>query len=311
MESRKRISGHVAAFFTIIIWGTTFISTKILLTTFNPIEILFYRFVIGFTTLLLVYPHKLKVKEKKHELYFMFAGLSGVTLYFLFENIALTYTLASNVGVIISIAPFFTAIMAHYFINGEKLKKNFCVGFICAILGIILISFNGGAVLKLNPIGDVLAIFASTLWAVYSILTKKISTFGYNTIQTTRRIFFYGLIFMILALFFLDFKMDVSRLFNPIDLLNIGYLGFGASALCFVTWNFSVKVLGAVKTSVYIYLVPVITVITSVIILNESITLISLLGTILTIAGLIVSEGNLKRRNNIGYKRNEVCNGDR
>lgn len=311
MESRKRISGHVAAFFTIIIWGTTFISTKILLTTFNPIEILFYRFVIGFTTLLLVYPHKLKVKEKKHELYFMFAGLSGVTLYFLFENIALTYTLASNVGVIISIAPFFTAIMAHYFINGEKLKKNFCVGFICAILGIILISFNGGAVLKLNPIGDVLAIFASTLWAVYSILTKKISTFGYNTIQTTRRIFFYGLIFMIPALFFLDFKMDVSRLFNPIDLLNIGYLGFGASALCFVTWNFSVKVLGAVKTSVYIYLVPVITVITSVIILNESITLISLLGTILTIAGLIVSEGNLKRRNNIGYKRNEVCNGDR
>ena len=301
----------MAAFFTIIIWGTTFISTKILLTTFNPIEILFYRFVIGFTTLLLVYPHKLKVKEKKHELYFMFAGLSGVTLYFLFENIALTYTLASNVGVIISIAPFFTAIMAHYFINGEKLKKNFCVGFICAILGIILISFNGGAVLKLNPIGDVLAIFASTLWAVYSILTKKISTFGYNTIQTTRRIFFYGLIFMIPALFFLDFKMDVSRLFNPIDLLNIGYLGFGASALCFVTWNFSVKVLGAVKTSVYIYLVPVITVITSVIILNESITLISLLGTILTIAGLIVSEGNLKRRNNIGYKRNEVCNGDR
>lgn len=178
-------------------------------------------------------------------------------------------------------------------------------------MGIILISFNGGAVLKLNPIGDVLAIFASTLWAVYSILTKKISTFGYNTIQTTRRIFFYGLIFMIPALFFLDFKMDVSRLFNPIDLLNIGYLGFGASALCFVTWNFSVKVLGSVKTSVYIYLVPVITVITSVIILNESITLISLLGTILTIAGLIVSEGNLKRRNNIGYKRNEVCNGDR
>lgn len=192
-----------------------------------------------------------------------------------------------------------------------KKKKNFCVGFICAIVGIILISFNGGAVLKLNPIGDVLAIFASTLWAVYSILTKKISTFGYNTIQTTRRIFFYGLIFMIPALFFLDFKMDVSRLFNPIDLLNIGYLGFGASALCFVTWNFSVKVLGSVKTSVYIYLVPVITVITSVIILNESITLISLLGTILTIAGLIVSEGNLKRRNNIGYKRNEVCNGDR
>lgn len=311
MESDKKISGHIAAIITIIIWGTTFISTKILLRTFMPIEILFLRFSIGFLTLILVYPHRLAVKEKKHELYFMLAGLSGVTLYFLFENIALTYALASNVGVIISIAPFFTAILAHFFVNGEKLKKNFCIGFIVAISGIMLISFNGSSILKLNPMGDILAVIASILWAVYSILTKKIGSFGYNTIQTTRRIFFYGLIFMIPALFLFDFKINLSSFANPSVLLNIGYLGFGASALCFVTWNFSVKVLGAVKTSVYIYLVPVITVITSVIVLKENITLISLAGTILTLAGLIVSEGNLRRRNINGYKGNEVCDGDR
>ena len=269
MEASRKSGGHIAAIVTIIIWGTTFISTKILLRTFTPIEILFFRFIIGFITLILVYPHKLRVKEKKHEIYFMLAGLSGVTLYFLFENIALTYTLASNVGVIISIAPFFTAIMAHYFINGENLKKNFCIGFISAISGILLISFNGSSVLKLNPLGDILAVSASVLWAVYSILTKKIGTFGYNTIQTTRRIFFYGLLFMIPALFFFDFNINLSYFINPTVLLNIGYLGFGASALCFVTWNFSVKVLGAVKTSVYIYLVPVITVITSVIVLRR------------------------------------------
>lgn len=311
IELTRKVSGHIAALITIIIWGTTFVSTKILLRTFAPIEILFFRFIIGFVTLILVYPHRLRVKQKKHEIYFMFAGLSGVTLYFLFENIALTYTLASNVGVIISISPFFTAILAHYFVNGENLKKNFCIGFFSAILGIILISFNGSSVLKLNPMGDILAVFASVLWAIYSILTKKIGTFGYNIIQTTRRIFFYGVLFMIPVLFLFDFNLNISSWFNTLVLLNIGYLGFGASALCFVTWNFSVKVLGAVKTSVYIYLVPVITVITSVIVLKESITVISLAGTILTLIGLIISEGILKRRNIDGYKGNEVCDGDR
>ena len=64
----------------------------------------------------------------------------------------------------------------------------------------------------------------------------------------------------------------------------------GASALCFVTWNVAVKILGAVKTSIYIYIVPVVTVVTSVIILNEQITLMSFIGTILTLIGLFLSQ---------------------
>ena len=68
-------------------------------------------------------------------------------------------------------------------------------------------------------------------------------------------------------------------------LLNILYLGLGASALCFVTWNLAVKVLGAVKTSVYIYMVPVITVVTSVLVLKEPVTWFSVMGTVLAVAG--------------------------
>lgn len=104
---KKRFTDIFLAVITIFIWGTTFISTKILLDAISPIEILFLRFIIGFLVLLLVYPHWFSVKEKKQELYFAGAGLCGVTLYYLLENIALTYTFASNVGVIISIAPFF------------------------------------------------------------------------------------------------------------------------------------------------------------------------------------------------------------
>lgn len=214
-----------------------------LLNSFNPIEILFFRFTIGFIVLLFVFPHRLKIDSLKQELLFVGAGLTGVTLYFLLENIALTYTSASNVGVIISVAPFFTAILAYIFLKSEKPKSFFYIGFICAIIGIVLISFNGSFVLDLNPMGDILAIISAGLWAIYSILTRKISQYGYNTIQTTRRIFFYGILFMIPALFIFRFELGLSRLTQPINLFNILFLGFGASALCFVTWNLAVKIL--------------------------------------------------------------------
>lgn len=295
MNNKKAI-GHLSALFTIIIWGTTFISTKILLVDFNPLEILFFRFIMGFLALLLLSPKRLKGLTLKQELTFLGAGLSGICLYYLLENIALTYTLASNVSVILSVAPFFTALLAHLFIKSEeKLRANFFIGFVVAMAGITLISFHGST-LKLNPKGDILAIVAAFVWACYSILIKRIHEYGFPLIQSTRRTFFYGILCMIPALFFFDFHMELSRFTNMIYLLNIIYLGLGASALCFLTWNFSVKILGAVKSSVYIYAGPVITVITSVIILHEPITVLSAVGTLLTLIGLLVSESKFRRK---------------
>ena len=163
--------------------------------------------------------------------------------------------------------------------------------------GIGLISFNGAS-LHLNPLGDLLALLAAFLWACYSVLTKIISGYGYHTILTTRRVFFYGVLFMIPALFFFDFRLDIARFAAPVHLLNILFLGLGASALCFVTWNFAVKLLGAVRTSIYIYLVPVITVAASVLILREPFTWATGVGTILTLAGLLLSEKKTAKKAN-------------
>ena len=301
----KMARGHLAAFITILIWGTTFISTKILLKDFQPIEILFIRFALGFLILLLVYPKVLHTTHKKHEITFALAGLCGVCLYYLLENIALTYTLAANVGVIVALAPFFTAIVSHLILKDEPLKVNFFIGFFVAIVGICCMSFNGVESVEINPIGDVLALIAALVWAFYSVLTKKISEFGYNTIQSTRKVFGYGLIFMIPVLFIFGFDVKISSIFVTINVFNLFYLGIGASALCFVTWNYAVKILGAVKTSVYIYIVPAITVITSVIILHERITILSCLGVILTMMGLLISEYRSKKQTSLFIK---VCN---
>lgn len=162
------------------------------------------------------------------------------------------------------------------------------MGFVVSMAGICLISFNGNTVLKLNPLGDLLAVLAAIVWAGYAVLSRKISSYGYNTIQTTRRIFTYGILFMLPVLF--RFEADVQRFASPVNLFNILFLGLGASALCFVTWNTAVKLLGAVRTSVYIYMVPVITVVVSILVLHETLTWMSVLGMALSLAGLFISE---------------------
>ena len=225
--------------------------------------------------------------DKKQEWIFAGAGLSGITLYYLFENIALVYAPASNVGVITATAPFFTALLACRFLAGEALQKKFIVGFVLAIAGIAMISFNSATQLQINPLGDFLALAAAATWAVYAVLSKKISSFGYNAIQSTRHTFMYGLVFMLPALLFMDWGFE--RLADPVNLFNLLFLGVGASAMCFVTWNMAVKLLGAIKTSAYIYLAPVVTVITSVIVLDEKITAVIAFGMLLTMTGLLLS----------------------
>ncbi|MNU41803.1 putative amino-acid metabolite efflux pump [compost metagenome] len=293
-EEHKTATGHSLALLTILIWGTTFISTKILLIDFMPVEILFFRFLLGYVVLILIYSRPLRTESFREELLFMAAGLCGVTLYFLVENIALVYTLASNVGVIVSIAPFLTAVLAQFFLEGEKLHGQFLFGFGIALTGIVLIGLNGSFILKLNPLGDLLAFLAPTVWAIYSVLMRRISERNYHTIGSTRRVFFYGLLFMIPALFLFEFHLDLGRLGDIENIFNMLFLGLGASALCFVTWNRAVGLLGAVKTSVYIYLVPVITVAASVLILQEQITWVTGLGTGLTLLGSLISGRKIK-----------------
>lgn len=168
----KTTAGHFCALLTIIVWGTTFISTKILLADFQPVEILFFRFLIGLLALCIVCPSSLKGTNRQQEWTFAAAGLCGICLYYLLENIALTYTMASNVGVIISVAPFFTAILSHLFLKEERPQIRFFIGFLVAMAGIACISFNGSR-LELNPVGDLLALLAALIWAGYSVLTKK------------------------------------------------------------------------------------------------------------------------------------------
>ncbi|HWQ78223.1 MAG TPA: DMT family transporter, partial [Anaerovoracaceae bacterium] len=176
------LKAHVLAFIAIFIWGTTYISIKVLLTAFSPTEILFFRFLCAYPVLFLVKPARIRYRNLKEELLFAGAGLCGVTLYMTLQNTSLLYTLASNTGVLISVAPFLTAIFSFLLLKEEPFRGSFFIGFGVSIVGIALISFNGNFILKLNPLGDILALSCAAVWAVYCILMKKIGALNYHVI---------------------------------------------------------------------------------------------------------------------------------
>lgn len=287
---RTRLLGHLAILTVVLVWAITYISTKILLQAFTPMQILLVRTLLGFSFLFLCNHKKMVYKQRGDRLLLAGAGLCGVFLYYYLENTALVYSSASNVGVIVAAAPFFTLLAVHFILKEEQLKAQYFVGFTLSMLGITLISYNGQTELALNPLGDFLAVLGIVVWAFYTTLTRVVSRRGYPTLLATRTMFFYALSGMVVANLLWGELPDFVVIVQPPYLHHFLFLGFIASALCFVFWNYGLKSIGAVKSSFYLYLSPVITVVFSVIILGEVITPTAAIGTALILSGLLVSE---------------------
>ena len=286
---------HAMAMYNVIVWGTTFISTKVLLESLEPLEILIYRFVIGYVALWCLKPQFLKWQGLKKEFAYFIAGLFGVTIYFLGENISLTMTYTGNVSIIVSTAPLFTAICACIMTKTERPSKYFWGGFVLAIVGIAMINVGGTQIDAAHIKGDLLALSAAAVWGIYCVVLNEHIGEGVPVIVRTRRIFFYGLLTMIPCVFLMDAKFHLDRLLEPVNAGNIAFLSILATAGAYVTWNYAVARLGVMKSSVYIYLIPVITIICSAIILHEKITIGAVAGCLLTMAGLFLSEKKAKK----------------
>ena len=152
------IKGHAMAVFCALVWGITFVISKHLLVYYSPVQLMFMRFVIAYAALCILHPHWER-PSLREELLYLFMGLTGCTLYFWTENTALTITYAANVSTIVALAPILTAILAHWFTGGSsRLNRWIWIGFVIAMLGVVLVVFNGTFVLRLNPRGDLLAL---------------------------------------------------------------------------------------------------------------------------------------------------------
>ncbi len=268
---RKKAAGHILALLTITVWGTTFVATKTLLNHYDALQIMLMRFFIAWVVLMLFTRKVERPQSVKEELGIFALSLSGITLYYYFENTALTYTLAANVSIILAAAPVFTAVLAHVFTRDEKLSGRTWAGFFIAIAGVVLVVFNGTFVLKLNPLGDALSLLAALSWAVYSVILK--SYVGrYDNWILTRKMLFYALLLTVPATLWDKGLPPLSPLARGDVIFCLLFLGVLGSAVCYITWNIAIRRIGVVNTNNYIYLNPFVTMICAAIVLKEPIT---------------------------------------
>lgn len=284
-----RVRYHLMAAVTTIIWGTTLISSKVLIQAgLSPAEILLCRFILGYVFLWIVYPRTHKIRSWHDELLFVAMGLLGGSIYFLTENTALMYTHATNVALICATVPLTTAMISHFVVKRQHISRYFIIGSAVSFAGVALVILNGNFVLNLSPIGDLLTVASVLSWSFYCVLIKLLKH-EYNTLFITRNLLFYGILTILPYFAFNPIGFTADVLAKPEVCGNICYLGIVSSALCYWMWNIAMSNLGVVETNNYIYFMPLVTIITASLVLDEQITLYVMCGTALILYGLWLS----------------------
>lgn len=286
---------HLFAVFTVTAWGLSFISTCVLLDNgLHPIEIYIYRFVIAYVALLAICHDRIWANSLKDEALFVVCGLVAGSVYFISENVALEYTLVSNVSLITSLPPLLTVLLIGLVYKTNRPGKGAYVGSVVAFLGVGLVIFNSSFNMAINPIGDLLSLLAAFCWAIYSLLLKPLNA-HYDARFITRKVFFYG---VLTAIPFLLVEPEVASpavLMKPVVLWNLLFLSAICSLGGYLLWAYAVLRIGAVTAANYLYFQPVITMVFSVVILHESLTPVGLAGCLMILLGVWLAD-YLERR---------------
>jgi len=310
MKDKSEWAYHLLALLVVAVWGVTFVSTKVLISAgLKPAEIFAIRFLLAYAGIwaFCLYRRrragesrasKLLSSTAADEALFVFLGVTGGSFYFLTENTALVYTQACNVAFLVCSAPLFTALLTlavKRFGHGRlvdglediRLEWPLITGTLLALAGMAMVVFDRQT-LQFSPKGDLFAIGAAVCWALYSIFMAQMTS-RYGALFATRKVFFYGLLTIIPFLAGTDPASVASALSQPKVIFNLLFLGLIASLACFIVWNKVMSRLGGFTTTNYVYLNPFFTLVSSMLILGERMTVLSAAGSLAIILGVVLA----------------------
>ena len=288
MENHKSAGAmvYVTAFVIVVIWGCTFVQTKLLINAgLRPDEIFFFRFVLAYVLMLPFAGKRLWLGNWKDELLAIALGLTGGSLYFITENYALAYGYCSNVSLIVCLTPLITVLIVGCFYPGERMDRKGLFASLLALAGMALVVFNGNFILKLSPVGDILALAACLCWALYTLIIKRLQD-KYSNMLITRKVFGYGLLTILPLLCVNGVNVELLMDGGTVVWGNLLFLGCVASMLCFLGWNWCLEKLGTVRATNLLYLNPVVAITTSALVLGERVTWVAIIGALLILSGL-------------------------
>lgn len=276
---------------TVFIWGLSFLSIKVTLGVFPHMTLALIRFI--FAVVFLFFMQKLDKESKgidrKDIPVFIVAGLTGVTLYFMFENNAINLISASAASIIVATLPIMT-LLADTLIFRVALGRNKILSVLLSVLGVYLVVGMDSSEFKASGLGYLLMFGANLVWIIYSYITRALSQ-KYSQISIVYYQTLFGTVFLIPFIFFE--KTNWSMVTVPI-MLNVAFLGILCSAVAAYLYVISLDKLGVNVSSVFINLVPVVTVAASYFILKENVGWFQITGGLLVIAAVYIA--------NLGYR---------
>ena len=268
-------------------WGYSFVSSKVLLDNgLGPVTIYVLRFILAYIIVACISHKRLFASTWREEGLFMLCGLLAGSVYFIAENTALEYTLATNVSLLTSMSPLITAFLINFIYKSEKLGVGTWIGSAAAVAGVVCVVFNSSNSVEVRPLGDFLSLAAAFSWAFYSLILRSLNA-HYDVWFISRKTFFYGLVTALPFLLFERNQVDLPDVLSRGEVIgNLLFLGVGASTIAYVLWALAVKNLGPLIANNYMYLQSIVTLIVSTIVLQERVSLMGYVGIILIIAGL-------------------------
>lgn len=291
MKNYKTLGASLAIVLAVLLWGMSFVSMKIVITAgLPPFTMITLRYLIVSVILIIgFFLLKKKLKWKtllKDQALFFWSGAIGITAYFLFEAKGIELTTASSASIIIAMVPIFS-LFADWFFFKQRPNWLQLTGIGVSIAGVWLIFQTTLAPLDSasNPmVGNLLMLGACFCWVGYSVLSKNLLK-SYNSFHITAIQSFYG------TLLFIPFALIESPDWIPVSgnvWLHLLYLALLCSIFAYYLYNAALKVLGITIVSVYVNLIPVVGVIGGVLILNEPLFPIQVLGALMIIVSLFL-----------------------
>jgi drug/metabolite transporter (DMT)-like permease len=278
------------------VWGTTFVSTKMLIQSgMTPMDIFLTRFVIAYVGLCLLAPKQLRAHSSLDEWLLVGLGITGGSLYFLTENMALVYSSASNVSLLVTTTPLLTLLALRLCGYTKRLCARQLWGAVLALSGVCCVVFNGHFVLQLNIRGDLLALCAALMWTLYSILLRRLGN-RYDSRFLMRKVFFYGLLTALPVRWLLPTSSPLAW-HSPIVWLNLLFLGLVASMICYLVWTLVMQRLGTMRATNYIYFNPVVTLLVATLVLDERLTCVAAIGAVAILVGVWLAQKTDEQEN--------------
>jgi drug/metabolite transporter (DMT)-like permease len=281
---------HLLLLCAVVMWGWTFVATKILLTEIGPVEIIALRLAIGlpFVAILLLVK-RVPLRFERVDAAPLLAGGGIMTAHFLIQIAGLLTTTASNTGWIISVTPLALAVLS-FLVLRERIGRFGVAGIAVATAGILLLVSRGNLTNMdwLRSTGDWLILLSAHTWAAYTVVTRNLVR-RRNPLAVTFAIFAISAV-LVAAVFVWSADLERVRSLSVGGIAALLYLAIAALAVGQWFWQVGVAKLGAARAGLYLYIEPLATLTLAVPLLGEPFGAVTALGGGMVLAGVYLGQ---------------------